>query len=363
MVALGEEEGKLRKGEAYDFIRVLQTVCKTLSALKDRKRVDEAGQHNHTIAGDQVLDTRDRRGYFIESYNAVRTALISLRISDATHPEGAFPHLTIAQTFMKSRRRKRALGDSRRGDGLLFMMTGVASGSKIAYPPQDNENDSTDSCRDGCETAETRQAYYSSRAALLTDSPLDGSTQMTKRKKPPAERKKDKQALQAAYDADLKNKNGWLWELRKPTNEEMKQWEEEGDRVQWARAEADMDRFQEQMEAKLAEFLRCSVAFQTNAENWTKMSAQVERGYGEYARQTTAMWLRLVNQSEDHLCKAGYKFALKQDFNLVDYLESERDKHDSLLRDRGLGYFDFSDKGDLGTYGNKSPSATDPSSP
>jgi hypothetical protein len=110
-----------------------------------------------------------------------------------------------------------------------------------------------------------------------------------------------------------------------------------GDRVQWARAEADMDRFQEQMEAKLAEFLRCSVAFQTNAENWTKMSAQVERGYGEYARQTTAMWLRLVNQSEDHLCKAGYKFALKQDFNLVDYLESERDKHDSLLRDRGLG--------------------------
>jgi hypothetical protein len=183
MVALGEEEGKLRKGEAYDFIRVLQTVCKTLSALKDRKRVDEAGQHNHTIAGDQVLDTRDRRGYFIESYNAVRTALISLRISDATHPEGAFPHLTIAQTFMKSRRRKRALGDSRRGDGLLFMMTGVASGSKIAYPPQDNENDSTDSCRDGCETAETRQAYYSSRAALLTDSPLDGSTQMKKRKK------------------------------------------------------------------------------------------------------------------------------------------------------------------------------------
>lgn len=92
-----------------------------------------------------------------------------------------------------------------------------------------------------------------------------------------------------------------------------------GDRVQWARAEADMDRFQEQMEAKLAEFLRCSVAFQTNAENWTKMSAQVERGYGEYARQTTAMWLRLVNQSEDHLCKAGYKFALKQDFNLVDF--------------------------------------------
>ncbi|KAJ7237258.1 hypothetical protein C8J57DRAFT_1247266 [Mycena rebaudengoi] len=279
MVALGEEEGRLRKGEAYDFIRVLQTVCRTLSALEDRKRVDEAGQNNHTIAGDQVLDTRDRRDYFIESYNAPSEFQMPL-------PEGAFPHLTVAQTFMKSRRRERALGDSRRG----------------------------------------------------------GSTQMTmrKKKKPPAARKKDEQALQAAYYADPKNKNGWLWELRKPsnmTNEEMKQWEEEGDRVQWARAEADMDRFQEQMEAKLAEFLRCSVAFHTNAENWTKMSAKEERGYGEYARQTAAMWLRLATQSEDHLCKAGYKFALKKDFNFVVnvYLESERDKHDGLLRDRGLG--------------------------
>ncbi|KAJ7212369.1 hypothetical protein C8J57DRAFT_1539218 [Mycena rebaudengoi] len=235
MVALGEEEGRLRKGEAYDFIRVLQTVCKTLSALEDRKRVDEAGQINHTIAGDQVLDTRDRRDYFIESYNAVRTALIALEISDATHPEGAFPHLTIVQTFMKSRRRERALGDSRRGDGLLFTTTGVASGSKIAYPPQDNDNDSTDT--DAGPDAKRQN--------------IGGGTQMTmrKKKKPPAERKKDKQALQAAYDADPKNKNGWLWELRKPsnmTNEEMKQWEEEGDRVQWARAEADMDRFQEQ---------------------------------------------------------------------------------------------------------------------
>jgi hypothetical protein len=50
----------------------------------------------------------------------------------------------------------------------------------------------------------------------------------------PAERRRNKQAAEAAqiaYDADPKNKNGWLWELRKPSNmseKEMQTWEEEG---------------------------------------------------------------------------------------------------------------------------------------
>jgi hypothetical protein len=78
MIALAEEEGKLREGEAYKLIRCLQSACKTLSALEDRKRLDETAQKGHTTAGEQILDMRRRRDSLIDSYNYVRNAMISL---------------------------------------------------------------------------------------------------------------------------------------------------------------------------------------------------------------------------------------------------------------------------------------------
>ncbi|KAJ7039981.1 hypothetical protein C8F04DRAFT_1254428 [Mycena alexandri] len=45
--------------------------------------------------------------------------------------------------------------------------------------------------------------------------------------------------------------DGWLWQLgrlSKMTDAEMVEWSNEGDRVQWFRAEAEMQRWQEQTE-------------------------------------------------------------------------------------------------------------------
>jgi hypothetical protein len=147
MIALASEEGKLRQGEAYDLIRRLQSICKTLTALSDRKRLNKgvSGQQQHTIAGEQVLDTQRRRDDHISSYNLVRAAMISLGTCDKDDTNTPFPHLTVSDTFMKSRRRERALGDSRRGDGLLFTNIGIASGSKISHPPAANFEEDEDS--------------------------------------------------------------------------------------------------------------------------------------------------------------------------------------------------------------------------
>ncbi|KAF8156394.1 hypothetical protein K438DRAFT_1777476 [Mycena galopus ATCC 62051] len=110
MIALASEEGKLRQGEAYDLIRRLQSICKTLTGLSDRKHLNKgvSGQQQHTISGEQ------------------------------DDPNTPFPHLTVSEKFMKSRRRERALGDSRRGDGLLFTNIGIAAGSKISHLPVAN---------------------------------------------------------------------------------------------------------------------------------------------------------------------------------------------------------------------------------
>jgi hypothetical protein len=118
-----------------------------LTALSDRKRLNKgvSGQQQHTIAGEQVLDTQRRRDDHISSYNSVRAAMISLGTCDKDDTNTPFPHLTVSDTFMKSRRRERALGDSRRGDGLLFTNIGIASGSKISHPPAANFEEDEDS--------------------------------------------------------------------------------------------------------------------------------------------------------------------------------------------------------------------------
>lgn len=244
IIALAAEESKLREGQAYDFIRRLQTICKGLSALEDRKTADNKGQKNHTISGDQVLDTKRERDDHIAAYNSVRKAMISLgTIQEGGKDSCQFPHLTITDTFMKSRRRERALGDSRRGDGMLYTRIGIAAGSKVSNAPQldlataDKDEDSEEESEDEPESKRLRAG-------------TEGGTQMTRRRKSechpiliifqvltflsekPAERRREKQ-LEAltTLDANPANKNGWLWELRRPSNmsdSEMLLWEREG---------------------------------------------------------------------------------------------------------------------------------------
>ncbi|KAJ7827839.1 hypothetical protein B0H14DRAFT_2594944 [Mycena olivaceomarginata] len=56
--------------------------------------------------------------------------------------------------------------------------------------------------------------------------------------------------------------------------------------------EAEMDRFQEQMEIQFTEFLHCLTAFQCNQRAWIQMSknSDLGPGFAELAKGTTQMW-------------------------------------------------------------------------
>ncbi|KAJ6563399.1 hypothetical protein DFH09DRAFT_920273 [Mycena vulgaris] len=291
IIALAAEEAKLREGEAYDLIRVIQTICRGLSALEDQKK-DVRGQKDNTISGEQVLDTRHRRDCAIKAYNSVLLQLGMIQ-DEGDKKDSQFPHLTVDDTFMKSRRWERALGDSRRGDGMLYTRIGVSAGSKVSNAPEVIE-----------------------------------------------EGDEDDSGASPIVNAGVK-----AMKLRRPSNMtdiEMQQWEREGDRVQWARAEAEMDRFQEQLEIKIAEFLRCIAFFDFNAQVWTKMSANEQPGFQEQAKETAYMWMTLGDQCRKHLKMAGYQFALEPGFDfpaLIAYLEKERDRNDALIREAGIGQF------------------------
>ncbi|KAJ7328336.1 hypothetical protein DFH08DRAFT_815836 [Mycena albidolilacea] len=82
------------------------------------------------------------------------------------------------------------------------------------------------------------------------------------------------------------------------------------------RAEAEMDRFQEQMEIKLTEFLRCLTIFQFNERAWIQMSKNPDLGPG------FAEW--------------GNCADVEAVIGPV-YVERERENHDNLLREHGIG--------------------------
>jgi hypothetical protein len=148
--------------------------------------------------------------------------------------------------------------------------------------------------------------------------------------------------------------NGWLWNLGalgKMTEQELANWSDEGicnfcqtgpihadncvgDRVQWFRAEAEMQRWQEQTEQKLAELLRTSESFRKMQEIWTDLSKHHVGGYVAYAKQKAAIYGRMACSCDDGLARAGYsglRTTLASGLSLVDFVAAERSKEALIL--------------------------------
>ncbi|KAK7021678.1 hypothetical protein R3P38DRAFT_2533474, partial [Favolaschia claudopus] len=67
----------------------------------------------------------------------------------------------------------------------------------------------------------------------------------------------------------------------------------QGDRVQWFRAEAEMQRWQEQGEQKLAELLRTNRSFLKMEDTWQVLGKRNNQpGHAAYAKQKAAMYRR-----------------------------------------------------------------------
>ncbi|KAJ7488488.1 hypothetical protein B0H11DRAFT_1912979 [Mycena galericulata] len=273
LVGWAKEEAKLREALAYDSLKSVQVVTKALVAMGDRKRKHESGQNAHTKALGQLEDAERRRDKHIGEYMGARAALMRLQACTGEHDD--FPELTVKDTFMPSRTAHRGLGKSRNRDG--WTAGAVTVGGKIRI---------------------SAAGETSSQLPM----PKPGATVMAERRdrekaKGKAKEIKPKPA-RVSVPKKLRN-GGWLWKfgkMGKMTEEEMKAWSEEGDRVQWFRAEADMLRWQEQVEQKLAEIRTTIRSFAAYKEAWTRMASlegensKSRIGHIAYAKQKADMF-------------------------------------------------------------------------
>ncbi|KAJ7845179.1 hypothetical protein B0H13DRAFT_1908520 [Mycena leptocephala] len=213
-------------------------------------------------------------------------------------------------TVMKSVQQKRHVSDSKRTDGLLWRAAALAT---IGSYDRD------------VEMTEPEQADEDGDPALVAGTQMD-------------RRKSAKKIVEKSNKADMGRGDGWLWQLGKLTkmsNTEMEAWANEGgllliavtffheisrDRVQWFRAEAEMQRWQEQWEQKLVELLRIRRSFGKMESVWVllaDMQPPEAHGSKAYARQKVAI-------GRDKIKAVGYGQLLDETADVVALIEAER---------------------------------------
>ncbi|KAJ7509367.1 hypothetical protein B0H11DRAFT_2184477 [Mycena galericulata] len=275
-------------------------------------------QKQNSRAGDQIAEATKRQNYRIESYSAARLALISLNGSTD------FPVLTEADLFMKSVQQKRRVGDSKRTDGLLWRATALAT---IGSYDSEVEMGELEQAEEGGDHGQA-QVGYTTISSVPPESDCDLGA-------------KPKKIAEKSNKDEMERPEGWLWQLGKLTkmsSTEMEAWSNEGDRVQWFRAEAEMQRWQEQWEQKLVELLRTRRSFGKMESVWAQladMQPSEAHGAKAYARQKAAMYARRKSEAEMQVKKVGYGQLLDETANVVALVEAER-KTEAAVIDAAL---------------------------
>ncbi|EDR13061.1 uncharacterized protein LACBIDRAFT_322480 [Laccaria bicolor S238N-H82] len=82
--------------------------------------------------------------------------------------------------------------------------------------------------------------------------------------------------------------------MGKLSEKDLKAWAEEGDRVQWSRAEAEMQCWQEEWERKQAEFMCCIRSFDKMSHVWAQLSkSSPSQGHAAYTSKKSAMFSQM----------------------------------------------------------------------
>ncbi|KAJ7048389.1 hypothetical protein C8F01DRAFT_1095125 [Mycena amicta] len=114
------------------------------------------------------------------------------------------------------------------------------------------------------------------------------------------------------------------------SDSEMEEWSREGDRVQWFRAEAEMLRWREQKEQKLAELLRSCRSFGEMDVIWRELALKAAKpGNRAYAFQKAAMYARMKRDTETRIKTAGHGDLLVDGANFVEWVKEQRKQEDS----------------------------------
>ncbi|THU77648.1 hypothetical protein K435DRAFT_973868 [Dendrothele bispora CBS 962.96] len=309
--SLAEEEARLREAHGIDLIARLQYICQIISALNDRKIIHTRGQDQHTKSSKLLKTQQDLRTARLADYNRNRKALDHLGKLD----EDYFPFLTVQDTYRKSSELKRRIGDSRATDGRLW-----TAGARL--PTTEEAGPSTKRVLlDRGEDVPPVVGTQSSRRQTNRHAPMVSPRKLkqSKGKGKALEELAEEEAEEPLDEVE----DGKLWRVRPKagfSQEEMDAFMEENRRVQFFRDEAQMERWQEQVEIKHAEFHRAIKYFGRFSDIWTnlahKSDTQKKPGHAAYARKQAGMYINLKNE-----CETLFKAAATIDETLRDIPE------------------------------------------
>jgi hypothetical protein len=108
-----------------------------------------------------------------------------------------------------------------------------------------------------------------------------------------------------------------------------------GDRVQWFRAEAEMQRWQEQVEQKLVELLRTARSFTKMQAVWLALAERQpshRRGAAAYARQKAEMYAKRAGEARQKIKDTGYQELLEETANVVSFVDKQRRREAESIR-------------------------------
>ncbi|THU99408.1 hypothetical protein K435DRAFT_659064, partial [Dendrothele bispora CBS 962.96] len=320
---LALQEVSLREAQANEEICKVKSVCRSIGTMllfrtKNIKGQDRKTRSEHAIAN--VFVKRDRH---ITAYNHARTTLIRLGHVNPSDPNSPFPLLRPEDTHRLDVDVKRWTGDLKRKDGLLWTLR-AASDLLAGVEPDEDLPVGLDQD--------------------LVPVPLITPTKLTQRetrnlscRSTPG---KKRQGRKTRVSVPLKiSKDSWLWSKGTRATIDQKaleEWEEEGDRVQWMRAEAEMYRWMEQFELKHAEFERTILFFRRTSNAWLSLAnPALSPGHGTFAKRQAAVYNDLAKDAELRYKAVGHPafIELPEDTILAQRVEEWRMQQLSWMKD------------------------------
>ncbi|KAF4609782.1 hypothetical protein D9613_011934 [Agrocybe pediades] len=300
--ALLRSEHDLRKGRAFDAIREVQQTAKSLSVMKGNTPQAVNSYSACTRAQHQVADIESKLELQISDYNTSRDALIALCGADSIEAQ-LFPVMTVGDTYRSPTHLRREIGSSTRQEGRMYNV-GITAGVRVSMPS---------TLQFGPVKEPTGVAAAVKTQGTNLSSPW---TKKVVKERKGKSRRVDIEEIQSSEDSLHATKlprkdHGWIWRLgamQDLSEKDLQEWSDESDSIQWFRAEAEMQRWQEEHEIVQAQFVRCIRAFHTMSKVWTRMSddATASPGHQCYARKMAARYSRLEIEARGKFASAGY---------------------------------------------------------
>ncbi|KAJ3738275.1 hypothetical protein EV360DRAFT_58245, partial [Lentinula raphanica] len=267
LLPLATKQVQMLEAALGETISNLQTTVKNLSSAFERKIKDARGQDANTKSITGIRKIESKRNDLMGDYNLFRGALKALDNLD----EVKWPPLELKDTFRKSTEQRRTPGDSRVLEGNLWGMTSAGHSSSVA-----------------------RAASRSISGYDVVEGLCEG----------PGEESMSTVNV-------LNYSDGWIWSTGRMKNmsmQEIEQWELINNRIQWARAEADFERWQEEVEKKHGDFMRVIKAYAYARDAWMELAQPLyasSPGHVAYAKEHSDMLESLRSDAQAKYSQCG----------------------------------------------------------